>query len=163
MNTQRADELAAALGAQLGIPGLCFNAARSCQLVFDKSWDVTMIHDVARQRVTLNCSVVGGEQCRQLSRQTLLVMLQANFMEQGSPSATLSIGPDQLAYLQTTVMLSEANDKALHISLELLLNHAEVWTARLLQDTPTTGQTDPPPTSPLVRPSAPTGWARQRV
>ena len=163
MNIHRADELASALGVQLGIPGLCFNAARSCQLVFDQNWGVTLIHDADRQRVTLNCSVVGGEQCHQLSRQTLLVMLQANFMEQGSPSATLSIGPDQLAYLQTTVMLYEANDNALHISLELLLNHAEVWATRLLKDPPITGQTDPPPTTPFVRSFAPEGWARQRV
>ena len=163
MKIHRANELASALGAELGIPGLCFNAARSCQLVFDQSWAVTLIHDAARQRVTLNCPVAGGEQCRQLSRQTLLVMLQANFMEQGSPNATLSIGPDQLAYLQTIVMLHEANDNALHISLELLLNHAEVWTARLLQDPPITGQTGPPPTTPFVRPFAPAGWARQRV
>lgn len=163
METHRADELASALGAQLGIPGLCFNAARSCQLVFDQRWVVTLIHDATRQRVTLNCPLAGAEQCRQLSRQTLLAMLQANFMEQGTPGATLSISHDQLAHLQTTVLLHEAIDNALHNSLELLLNHAETWSIRLLQGLGNTEPTTLPDHPSTSRAAATPGWARQRV
>ena len=153
MNPLRANQLAAALGAKLGINELCFSATDSCQLVFDQRWVVTLIHESNRQRITINCPIGVAGHCDQLSRAALLAMLKANFMEQGCPGASLSVGQDRRAYLQTAVSMQEAADNALHSGLEMLLNQAEHWETLLAQDQ----ETQAP------RTAASTGWKRQRV
>lgn len=153
MNPHRANQLAAALGAKLGINELCFSATDSCQLVFDQRWVVTLLHESHRQRITINCPIGATGHCDQLSRPTLLAMLKANFMEQGCPGASLSIGQDRRAYLQTVVSMQETDDNALHNGLETLLNQAEHWETLLAQD----NETQAP------RTVASAGWKRQRV
>jgi hypothetical protein len=153
MNPHRANQLAAALGAKLGIDELCFSATDSCQLVFDQRWVVTLIHESSRQRITLNCPIGATGHCDHLSRGALLTMLKANFMEQGCPGASLSVGQDRRAYIQTVVSTPEALDNALHTGLEMLLNQAEHWETFLTQDQ----ETQAP------RTVASAGWKRQRV
>ncbi len=127
------DKLMAELGSSLEIEGLRFNHAASCQLVFDQSLVVTIIHDRASGCITLNCPVSHADQFERLNKQTLVAMLQANFMRQGCPNATLSFAEDKRAYLQSAIPLSDPSHCNLSGALELLLNQAEVWSERLRQ------------------------------
>ena len=133
MTFHPAEALIADLGSSLGMAELRFSPAGSCQLVFDQRWVVTLILDSARAQITLNCPISLADQADQLTRPTLIAMLQANFMGQGCVGATLSMGTDQRAYLQTAVGLQDASRSPLHGALELLLNQAETWSARLTQ------------------------------
>jgi hypothetical protein len=161
MSFNPADVLITDLGASLGMGDLHFSPAGSCQLVFDQRWVVTLIVDSVRRQITLNCPVSQADQADQLSRPTLLAMLQANFMGQGCVRATLSMGSDQRAYLQTAVSLGEAARSPLHGALELLLNQAETWSARLTQGHAALAPSPVSARSRSAGEAAP--WARQRV
>lgn len=157
------DKLLSELGFSLGIAGLCFGHAASCQLIFDRYLVVTMIHDRANERITLNCPIGQAEQVESLSRQTLLAMLQANFMCQGCPNATLSCAEDKRAYLQIAIPLSDSSRCDLRGALEMLLNQAETWSERLGQS-----RDLEPIDSPMFSRSGryveePLAWTRQKV
>ena len=133
MAQKTSSSLIAELGQYLGMDGLCFGPTESCQLVFDQTQVVTMIHDKAKERITLNCPISSPDQYESMSRHTMRAMLQANFMGQGCADSTLSYGSDQRAYLQVVVPLRDSPSCELRGALELLLNQVDVWSKRLVQ------------------------------
>lgn len=135
MSDNPADPLIAELGARMGMAGLRLGAAGTCQLVFDQRWVVTVIADSHRNRFLLNCPLCTPQQMDQLPAAVLRTLLEANFMGRGmgGPQLSLSIAPDRRAYLQFQLFWQEAAHGGLHNALELLLNQAETWAARLAQ------------------------------
>lgn len=134
MTQTELDNSIAELGLSLGIAGLCFDNEAKCQLIFDQHLVVTMIHDRVSASITLNCPVCQADQFEGLSRHTLIAMLEANFMSQGCPKATLSFAQNKRAYLQTSIPLNASLQSNLRGALELLLNHAETWSERMRQN-----------------------------
>ena len=158
-----ANNLLAELGSSLGIEGLCFNDAASCQLVFDQLLVVTIILDRASQRITLNCPISQANQFDSIPRQTLLAMLQANFMGQGCPNATLSFASDNRAYLQIVIATSESTNCNLSSAVELLLNLAETWSVRLRQNHDLDHMNSPNISRTNRHLNEPLAWTRQKV
>ena len=156
-----ADALINALGCSLQMPSLCFGPERTCQLVFDQTWVVTLIDDSAREHITLICPLGPSGHANTLSPSTLTAMCQANFMGQGVAGMVLSIGQDQRPYLQAAAATANANVQTLNNCLELLLNQAELWSVRLNRGEPHSRSAMPSETT--VGPASFSSWARQRV
>jgi hypothetical protein len=158
MPDRDAEQLIADLGARMGIRGLSLGAAGTCQLVFDQRWVVTVAWEGARQRISLNCPLCTPQQLERLPARALRAMLEGNFMGRGSAGAVLSVAPDRRAYLQLPVPLKEAVEGGLHNALELLLNQAETWAARLDAE-----PGDGPEPAGVRAASVPPAWTLQRV
>jgi len=131
MRDSNADQLIADLGERMGVPGLRFGNAGTCQLVFDQRWVVTLVLERGTGRILLNCPLCPPLQADGLPAPILRAMLEANFMGRGIAGAMLSIAPDRRAYLQIQLPLREAGEAGLRDVLESFLNQAETWAARL--------------------------------
>lgn len=125
--------LISALGERLGMPGLKLDAKGTCQLVFDGTWVVTVVHAPARQALVLDCvaSPLGASIDR--STEALAAALRGNFMGQATAGGWLCIGPDQRAHLQWQTPLAGATAAQVAAALSALLQSAETWAPRWSQ------------------------------
>lgn len=129
MSRGSADALLAQLGQSMGLAGLCLDSAGCCQLAFDQRWLVTVTHHAAGGRLVLHCPLCAAGGAEQLGRDTLIALLEGNFMNRAA--ATLAISPDKRACLQIELPLAGADGPSLHNALEQLLNLAETWARRV--------------------------------
>lgn len=152
MSRGAADALLLELGQRMGLAGLCLDAAGCCQLAFDQQWLVTLTHHAAGGRLVLHCPVSAAGAADRLGRDTLVALLEGNFMNRAG--ATLAVSPDRRACLQIELPLAGADAALLHNALEQLLNLAETWAQRVQK-----GE------GPLARGTErePQAWLAQRV
>lgn len=159
---QSTDDLISGMGASLHMPDLRLDAMRTCQLVFDQRWVVTLVEDPTRGRCTFNCPLGPAGHTVSLSSSALYGMLQANFMGQGLAGCVLSIAQDDRAYIQVAVPLQDCTTQAMLNALELMLNQAEAWSERLTQGETISPNRVTTVAAAAASPSIPS-WNRQRV
>lgn len=141
--------LITALGEQLGMPGLKLDAKGTCQLVFDETWVVTVVHAPARQSLVLDCVASPLGASIERSTDALAAALRGNFMGQATAGGWLCIGPDGRAHLQWQTPLAGVTAAQVAAALSALLQSAETWSPRWSQgsvsDTRPAASHQPPP------------------
>ncbi len=128
-----ADALLEQLGLRLGLPGLRTDVNGCCRLAFDGRWLVTLAL-MPGARLFMYCPVGSPDTTSTLESATLLAMLQGSFMGRGAAGATLAVSPDCRACVQRDLPLAETDAARLQSEIELMLNTAETWSARLLNE-----------------------------
>jgi len=119
------------LGKRLGMQTLAFGPSGTCKLVFDQTWVLTIVWHARTQSVRLHCPLCQARPQEAWAPQTLLTMLQNNFVGQNTGGGMLSIAPDRRAYITLELSWQEICAGALHDAIESLLQQAETWSTRL--------------------------------
>ena len=156
MAREEVDHALADLGERMGMPGLRLDGAGACQLLFDQRWLVTLLDVPSHAGIALNCPVTTAAEGSRLGGEAMRAMLQASFHGLGGVGTTLAMGPDERPYLQRLVPVTGSAAADVQRAIELLLDQAETWSARLARPEPAShGNT------PAVQSA--TDWAMQRV
>lgn len=153
MSRSTTDALLGALGERVGLPGLRLDDSGCCQLAFDRRWLVTIGLQPSGQRLVLHCPLASPELTASLSRELLLALLDANFLNRGAGPGTLAVGPDRRVCVQVELPLAGADANLLHNALEHMLNVAQVWAERLEKD----------PAQNTIAPARAPAWMGNRV
>lgn len=140
MTTSTISELLTGLGQHLGMPGLQLDASHCCQLLFDKQWLVTVVHQGALGRVALHCPIGSAHTLQSLGAAALRAMLQANFMGRGTGRCQLAVSTEGRVCLQVDLALAETDAHIAVQALERLLNQAQTWAEWLERAGGATGQ-----------------------